>query len=382
VPNELSELVKFRSVDLKQTITAYVATRVKHWTVLIGNFISEFATDDERKQEARRAVSLMELRVPISQIRTTYLLNEQLMYEDNDHVIRPITPLAQDALLAHWGNTIKEDLYQAIGAILHDLYGHWSRDSIGRATEKYITMCIEESKKFCFSMVKIDTKSPVDDWYKFTVDIPELTIVHYTNLSRLAVPSMDKSILFLPTASNHPAVDLAVWDAECKTLYAIQITILPVNKHKHNFYPKQKQSWTNALKKWSSAEAEIWFVWISPLCQVDKAYNGEYFVDLFSLPSNFFPLLEQCSARLSLVSANIVCFGVVTNSLHPRNALSSVPPMPLFMKMKNPARNSPASQIMIKMMSLIQTLGADIDGFNLLNHPIYLICKLKFTIKP
>jgi hypothetical protein len=115
-------------------------------------------------------------------------------------------------------------------------------------------------------MVKIDTKSPVDVWYKYTVDIPEITIVHYTNPLCLSVPSMDKLILFLPTASNHPAVDMAVWDAESKSLYAIQITILPVNKHKHNFYPKHEQRWTNALKKWSSAEAEIWFVWISPLC--------------------------------------------------------------------------------------------------------------------
>jgi hypothetical protein len=104
-----------------------------------------------------------------------------------------------------------------------------------------------------------------------------------------------KSTLFVPRAPNFWAVDLLVWDALAKILYAIQVTIREeLGRHMKDTLEDKEgapSTWDIVRGKWSDVlpkHSRIQLVWLSD--NNKGAYKDEYVVLTESL-HNDFPLL-------------------------------------------------------------------------------------------
>lgn len=170
---------------LKQAIESYRMERVARYTIQMNAFERHFALTDTARQQAIRAVTWMELGLPLQRQHESYLLHQHLMYISSEKgIIKPINCIARDVIISHWKRSLEEAMYQAIDNVLEN--GTWSNDVKGRAVEKYMIMQIEKEKRLKFlNMVRIDTTKDPEDWGLEELSINNLTVQHFRDARQL-----------------------------------------------------------------------------------------------------------------------------------------------------------------------------------------------------
>jgi len=106
VPGELRQVVTLARARGAETLTkasqVYESTRLETFTLQGIAFEREFVTTPRAKQAAIEAINCMKQNTPLKDQPDAVLLNKELMYEDEDFVIIPLTPLAEYVLKSMW----------------------------------------------------------------------------------------------------------------------------------------------------------------------------------------------------------------------------------------------------------------------------------------
>ena len=107
VPLQLSNMVEIKDANCHLNMIAVEAEYKRSFALRWRNdereFHHRFARTPQEKEAVLRAVSYMEEGVPVpSDDDKMRLLNLQLMYETEDHIIKAVTPIAKDAITAYW----------------------------------------------------------------------------------------------------------------------------------------------------------------------------------------------------------------------------------------------------------------------------------------
>jgi len=123
VPEELHQMVTIArgtgATTLEEAIRAYHTARKRTFAARAITFARDFAATEVAKQAAIRAVAWMELGISAElQTPEALLLDQQLMFEDEHQIIKPITPLARTVLISAWRQSMQETLCEAVQTII------------------------------------------------------------------------------------------------------------------------------------------------------------------------------------------------------------------------------------------------------------------------
>jgi len=251
----------------------------------------------------------MRVRVPPKGTFTTYKLDKQLMFLDQENQIRGITPLVEGVILSIWEDTIMLPVMDTVfKEILDNKQEFWTEDQRGRVAEKYFIERIKQEQKLDVTVTKVNFLFKVDSWNKESIKWNG-TAREYSGWKPPRASFKEKSYCFIPNSSNNPGADLFLWGHEERILWVFQVTVGPIKSHSNNFakmMPKagnQQELWrfriVESLKKNIDERKEdtevpeivIKFIWVAPNRDVTKDHNGQYYLEFEDLDSVVFPLL-------------------------------------------------------------------------------------------
>jgi hypothetical protein len=113
VPYDLKNFLDVRdakpNANLMELMNAYKSSKGKEIIAQQRKFQKEHIIAETDTHNALEAVAIMMLDLPT--VNRTYLLNQQLMYEENDR-IHPINPFAAELLKSYWGLSLDKHFHK------------------------------------------------------------------------------------------------------------------------------------------------------------------------------------------------------------------------------------------------------------------------------
>jgi hypothetical protein len=204
-----------------------------------------------------------------------------------------LTPLAKEVMQNIAGQQGLDNEDFVTEEILSDDTRRYTNDTKGRILEQYIIDVVDRQKRWiAVGLQNNNKKSPLQ--MHVTVN---LTMTFPTVNGAPANADWSKSTLFVPRAPNYWAVDLLVWDAGAKILYAIQVTIreqlgghmgdtlveknMTIAKKNGGKDVVVTSTWAIVRDNWATVLPEaskIQLVWLSDNKKATDNYKDEYVV--------------------------------------------------------------------------------------------------------
>ena len=289
MPLEITELLRKSGGSLKEKIALYLTARSAEFQRRHRQFLDD--TDPSQAggskiQSFRRALACTSLSLSLDDITC---LDRQLMFMRGKYVFT-LTPLALKVMrdLSPDGN--KQAMDVAIAQVLSD--DSFTNDVKGRVLEKYVIESLERIKLWKGSASSVGPKGGKRSPLAMHVDISR--VLHFAGMKTPTADDInfEQSVMFVPLNSNYPAVDLLIWDAKQKTLFAIQLTI----REKVSDHMKETldgDTWTSLQNDWKSlcGADKVELIWVS-----DNDARGEFmgeWVMLLKDMVNAFTLLAK-----------------------------------------------------------------------------------------
>jgi len=302
IPIELSVILEIKKELPNQPIQAILHAYLekKHTEISVQQrmFINNhiFGKGDLALSYAINAATYMYLNLSTSERTLIFTLNQQLMFNEGGFIYA-ITPIAKNIIYNSFEKDIADNSLLTIQIIFKAPVLQYSADIKGRMLEKYIIMQIETLCFFNFTASKVNTKDDPLNWptedFKFK-NLSKVLIIG-NSVPTVTKKEWEKPLLFVPTTTNYPDIDCAIWDGDT-LLLAVQITILdPISKHSNNFFTLTNQA--IAAEVWRQKSdgkiKDIRFLWIGINTKVSDAFDGQYIVTIDKLNSEIFPLLKN-----------------------------------------------------------------------------------------
>jgi hypothetical protein len=259
VPLEITELLRAHGDTLKAKLRQYKEQRSELFQHRHRQFLDDSAkVSDDNVKAFRRALACTVLSLQLNDVTC---LDRQLMFMHGQHV-HALTPLALKVMRDLSPDDNQQAMDAAFELVLKD--ATFTNDVKGRVVEQYVVTCLERSKQWNGSAVSTGPNGGKRKPLRMNIDIVE--VVHFAgNSTPFDDVDLDQSIMFVPLNSNYPAVDLLMWDANNKTLFAIQVTIREkVSDHMKDAL--QGDKWTtlkNRWRKYCSSADKVELIWLS-----------------------------------------------------------------------------------------------------------------------
>jgi hypothetical protein len=295
VPLEVTSVLREKGDTLTDKLNQYTESRADEWAAEHRRYLDATFQQggDAKLQTFRHSLAAAYLGVPP---RDSSVYDKRMLFLGRDHLLHVLTPLAQRAMirLSDPDNEGLESVSFVTKEVFSDATGRYTGDVKGRVLEKYIIDMVSGTKLWtvgarCRRRKKLDMKVVISKKILFAgMGAPTQAL------------DWEKSMLFEPHNSNYPAVDLLVWDATKKTLYAIQVTIQELRVHMKDTLEERKDKddgarpskWEELSSKWEAVlphGSTVKLIWLANNDLVGD-YDDEWIVHIQNLHSEF-PLL-------------------------------------------------------------------------------------------
>jgi hypothetical protein len=230
VPLEVTKVLTAQGDSLDMKLRNYMGTRAREWSDEHRRYLRGIDAASPELKVFHRALSAA--RYGVKAIDST-CYDKRLMFLGADDLFHILTPLARRVIysMAEEDQRVQVDLFVA-EQILSDETGRYTADVKGRVLERYVIDTVARNHLWKATATKKQQRSRSLIKLDMKVELKYEKIDFNGN----GVPSQrldwEESLLFDPEQTNYPAVDLFVWDAIKKVLYAIQVTIQsPLGAH-------------------------------------------------------------------------------------------------------------------------------------------------------
>jgi hypothetical protein len=261
VPLEVTQLLRKDGDSLKDKLVDYKQSRSEQFRRRHRQFLDDSDPSQSQGPKIQSFRHALACTVLSLQLVDGTCLDRQLMFMHGQHV-HALTPLALKVMRDLSPDDNKQAMDTAFELVLKD--ATFTNDVKGRVLEQYVVTCLERGKLWSGSAVSSGPQGGKRKPLKMNVGIEK--VVHFVGShTPVSGVDLDQSIMFVPLNSNYPAVDLLVWDANNKTLFAIQVTI----REKVSDHMKETLAvdgkWTSLKQQWLQfcGAAQIELIWLS-----------------------------------------------------------------------------------------------------------------------
>jgi hypothetical protein len=293
----------------------YMGTRAREWSDEHRRYLRGIDAAGPELKVFHRALSAARYGVKAND-STCY--DKRLMFLGADDLFHILTPLARRVIysMAEEDQCVLVDLFVA-EQILSDETGRYTADVKGRVLERYVIDTVARNQLWKATATK--TQQRTRNLIKLNMEV-ELKY-EKIDFNGNGVPSQrldwEKSLLFNPEQTNYPAVDLFVWDAIKKVLYAIQVTIQSLSAHMKDTLDereakeeegkgkngtkggekcKRLSKWKEIRDKWDEIlpkGSKIELVWLADNDKCDDNRKSNEWIVLINTLHNEFPLVSK-----------------------------------------------------------------------------------------
>lgn len=303
VPLEVRHVLQAQAGGtLKQKLESYKASRETEWRAQHRRYLDSLAVTsvgDNKLNAFHHVLACAKYGVPP---KDDSVYDKRMMFLGSDHLFHVLSPLAKLVMMSIVDVAKFREVDDVVvkEVLSSDKY---TNDVKGRLAEQYIIDTV--ARKELWDGTAKRKKNIGKALFKLVMHV-EITSDRVEFLT-MGVPAWlktldwSKSMLFDPDASNYPAVDLLVWDAVKKILYAIQVTIKKVGEHmKDTLVPKpgegKTSKWEAMQEKWQNVlpkDGQIELVWLSDNVDCSEDYKKSQWVMTFADAKAEFPLLAS-----------------------------------------------------------------------------------------
>lgn len=312
VPLEVTNVLEAKKDSLTEKLQKYLETRAREWAGEHQRYLSSIdpqAVGGPRLQTFRESLAAAYLGV---KPRNSAVYDKRMMFLGCDQLFHILTPLAQRVMIDVSNPTSPAVDLEAVAfvttQVFSDKTGRYTGDVKGRVLEQYIIDTVGRSKQWIATATKEQArKSRQPLKLDMRVEINSEAVFFTGSGVPPQHQSLDwaRSMLFDPKLPNYPAVDLLIWAAHTKTLYAIQVTIQPLGAHMKNTLQAREAEGAKRSSKWDELRGEwaqvlpdgstIELVWLADNDRCNEEYKQQQWIVLTQNPQlhQHFPLLSE-----------------------------------------------------------------------------------------
>jgi hypothetical protein len=270
-----------KGTGLKEKLRSYKDARKTTWQTEHRRYLHSIdpgGINGPGLQAFHSALASATLALPATDVS---VYDKRMMYVDGDGMFQFLSPLAKLVMI-----DLANKEYDAVqDMVVKEILSNtkYSNDTKGRVAETYIISTASRNKSWrCAAKM---AKGRNGQQLEISIDFISISF------PTMGVPESPQhlnwtknSMLLDPIVPNYPAVDLLLWDAATKTLYAIQITIKKVGDHMTDTLKGVESKWEALRNLWKQllpAEATIKLVWLADNDDCDKDFKSTQWVMLF-----------------------------------------------------------------------------------------------------
>jgi hypothetical protein len=315
----VTKVLTEKGVSLNEKLCKYMVTRAREWSVEHRRYLSGIdpqSVGGPVLKKFHRALSAARYGVKATD-STCY--DMRLMFFGADGLFYILTPLARRVIytMAEEDQCVQADLFVA-EQILSDNTRYYTADVKGRVLERYVIDTVARNQLWKATATKERRNRNLLE-LNMEVELKCEKIDFNGN----GVPSQHRSLdwgnslLFDPKQTNYPAVDLFVWDAVKKVLYAIQVTIQILSVHMKDTLDEREakeeegkgkygtkggekcerlSKWKEIRDKWDEilpSGSKIELVWLADNNKCNGNRKSNEWIVLINTLHNEFPLVSK-----------------------------------------------------------------------------------------